>query len=350
MSEEESFSICTSCLGNDKHVRMIKQDNGAECKQCTRPFTVYRWGNRSASNKLNKTLICLTCARAKNCCQSCMLDINYGIPTELRDTALKLAGLEPMSLLKSSTNREVKAIMADKLQESFSKQDKDGSNENKARELLMKLAEKLNAKEKPREIEGPTDSKVVDSANVSKLSKKLPFGNSLESEKHPEITSFFIFGFPKDLPQYLVTKYCGEYGKVKGIVFNHDSRCGFISFEKRESAEAFARSIDDNGLNKNKKTAGLLVLEGNPMRVCWGKQKPLAKTSQENKQISLVVAKVMKQLAEKDRNAENIKTTSSPISTSKKSKVPQASSDKSSSKRVKPQQVKYKALKEDFEI
>ncbi|EGW32716.1 uncharacterized protein SPAPADRAFT_60073 [Spathaspora passalidarum NRRL Y-27907] len=348
MSEEESFSVCPTCLGNDKHIRMIKQDNGAECKQCTRPFTVYRWGNRSASNKLNKTLICLTCARAKNCCQSCMLDINYGIPTELRDTALKLAGLEPLSVLKSSTNREVKAIMADKLQESFSKQGKTGEDDNqtKARDILMKLAQKLNST--PKAIEGPnTNPEVADPANVSKLSKKLPFGNSLESDKHQDITTFFIFGFPKDLPQYLVAKASEEYGKVKGIVLNHDSRCGFISFEKRESAEAFAKSIDENGLNKNKKTAGLLVLEGNPMRVCWGKQKPLAKTSHENKQISLVVAKVMKQLAEKDRDFARTKATTSSSKSNTKSS---SHSDKSSSKRNKPSQVKYKALKDDFEI
>ena len=32
----------------------------------------------------------------------------------------------------------------------------------------------------------------------------------------------------------------------------------------------FAKSIAENGLNKNKSIAGLLILENTPMRVCLG--------------------------------------------------------------------------------
>ena len=106
------FSICAKCLGDESQIKMIKQVNGDECRQCTRPYTIYRWGNRKQGNK---TIICITCARARHCCQSCLLDITYGIPTDLRDTALEMAGLEPLTKSANPTNREVKAIMADKL-------------------------------------------------------------------------------------------------------------------------------------------------------------------------------------------------------------------------------------------
>ncbi|KAG7664840.1 SLT11 [[Candida] subhashii] len=366
MSTNETFSICNRCLGPDKHLRMMKQDNGAECKQCTRPFTLYRWGNRSAANKLTKTTICITCARAKNCCQACLLDINYGIPTDIRDTALKLAGIEPMSMIKDSANREVKAIMADKLEKSFGKQDERNKaaeeEKDKARKILQKLAERLSGGDDsiPRiESSDPNNTGEASSSsiNVSKLTKKLPFGNSLDPTTYPEITSFFIFGFSENLPQYIISKYCSEYGKLKSIIINHDCKCGFIVFEKREAAENFAKSINDNGLNKNKKTAGLLVLEGIPMRICFGKQKPLGKSKSDYKHVSLVVGKVMKQLADKDRHSDKTENKTITKKNPKQQQQQQLdNSAKPSNKNKKEKKVasnnnnQYQSLQADFEI
>ncbi|KAK6877418.1 Pre-mRNA-splicing factor SLT11 [Candida tropicalis] len=296
---------------------MIKQVDGDECRQCTRPFTVYRWGNRTASTKLQKTIICMTCARARNCCQSCLLDITYGIPTDIRDTALKMAGLEPLWNTPNPTNREVKAIMADKLEQKFKDQ------ENKSKDILSKLAEKLNLKKEEEEVvkvgsDGPMD--------IGKLAKKLPFSNSLDVNKYTEMTSFFIFGFPSDIPKNLISSHASQYGKLKSIVINGESRCGFISFEDKESANAFAKAVDENEMNENKATAGLLLLDNNPMRVCFGKQRPLPGKTNDMKKLSAVVAKVMKQLAEKDKGGYN---------------KPQTSS--------KPSKKKYKALQDDYE-
>ncbi|KAI5905925.1 Pre-mRNA-splicing factor SLT11 [Candida parapsilosis] len=221
------------------------------------------------------------------------IDKDYRIPTDLRDTALKMAGLDPLSLLKSSTNKEVKAIMADELEKSLDQE----QHNNRAKELLSKLAERLNNGEVTS---STSTSDAKQDIPISKLAKKLPFGNSLDPGKYPELTTFFVFGFPTDLPQYLLSKYCAEYGKVQSLVLNHDSRCGFITFQNRVSAEKFAESINSNGLNKNKKTAGLLELNNYPMRVCFGKQKALGRTNEEKKQLRAIVNKVMKQLAEKD--------------------------------------------------
>lgn len=51
-----------------------------------------------------------------------------------------MAGLEQISLLKTLTNKEVKAIMADKLEKSLDQE----QNSNRAKELLSRLAEKVN--------------------------------------------------------------------------------------------------------------------------------------------------------------------------------------------------------------
>ncbi|KGU11357.1 pre-mRNA-splicing factor SLT11 [Candida albicans P87] len=277
------FSICAKCLGDESQIKMIKQVNGDECRQCTRPYTIYRWGNRKQGNK---TIICITCARARHCCQSCLLDITYGIPTDLRDTALEMAGLEPLTKSANPTNREVKAIMADKLETKFKEQ------QERSNDILSKLAEKLNK---------PEEKKTEVAIDVAKLAKKLPFGNSLDVQKYPDMTTFFVFGFSSDFPQAIFSRYAEQYGKVESVVFSSASGCGFIRFEKVSSAVGFAKSIAENGLNKNKSIAGLLILENTPMRVCFGKQKPLPRTAADQRKLNTVVTKVMKQLASKSK-------------------------------------------------
>ncbi|AOW28048.1 pre-mRNA-splicing factor SLT11 [Candida albicans P57072] len=284
------FSICAKCLGDESRIKMIKQVNGDECRQCTRPYTIYRWGNRKQGNK---TIICITCARARHCCQSCLLDITYGIPTDLRDTALEMAGLEPLTKSANPTNREVKAIMADKLETKFKEQ------QERSNDILSKLAEKLNK---------PEEKKTEVAIDVAKLAKKLPFGNSLDVQKYPDMTTFFVFGFSSDFPQAIFSRYAEQYGKVESVVFSSVSGCGFIRFEKVSSAVGFAKSIAENGLNKNKSIAGLLILENTPMRVCFGKQKPLPRTAADQRKLNTVVTKVMKQLASKSKVGVVVKT------------------------------------------
>ena len=264
------FSICGKCLGDESRIKMIKQVNGDECRQCTRPYTIYRWGNRKQGNK---TIICITCARARHCCQSCLLDITYGIPTDLRDTALEMAGLEPLTKSANPTNREVKAIMADKLETKFKEQ------QERSNDILSKLVEKLNK---------PEEKKTEVAIDVAKLAKKLPFGNLLDVQKYPDMTTFFVFGFLSDFPQAIFSRYAEQYGKVESVVFSSASGCGFIRFEKVSSAVGFAKSIAENGLNKNKSIAGLLILENTPMRVCFGKQKPLPRTAADQRKLNTV--------------------------------------------------------------
>jgi len=54
-----------------------KDRYGKECKTCARPFTVFRWCP-GARMRFKKTEVCQSCARMKNVCQTCLLDLEYG--------------------------------------------------------------------------------------------------------------------------------------------------------------------------------------------------------------------------------------------------------------------------------
>lgn len=47
--------------------------------------------------RFKSTVICQTCAKIKNVCQTCLLDLEYGLPTQVRDTALAIKSQAPTS-------------------------------------------------------------------------------------------------------------------------------------------------------------------------------------------------------------------------------------------------------------
>ena len=87
--DSSSFPIlCEKCLGNSPYLRMIKNNFQNECKICKRPFSVFTW-RPDANSRNKKTEICPTCAKLKNVCQTCLFDLQFGLPVELRDKFLK---------------------------------------------------------------------------------------------------------------------------------------------------------------------------------------------------------------------------------------------------------------------
>lgn len=47
--------------------------------------------------RFKKTEICQTCSKLKNVCQTCLLDLEFGLPTQVRDAALKVTDEIPQS-------------------------------------------------------------------------------------------------------------------------------------------------------------------------------------------------------------------------------------------------------------
>ena len=69
--------LCETCLGDNPFVRMTREAFGAACRVCERPFTVFKW-KPGAKARFKKTEVCPSCARLKNVCQTCVLDLQYG--------------------------------------------------------------------------------------------------------------------------------------------------------------------------------------------------------------------------------------------------------------------------------
>ncbi|KLU90433.1 hypothetical protein MAPG_10287 [Magnaporthiopsis poae ATCC 64411] len=225
-------SVCESCLPENPYVKMMKEDYGAECKLCTRPFTIFSWSADRAHGRKKRTNICLTCARLKNCCQCCMLDLSFGLPIVVRDAALKMIAPGP----GSEINREFFAQNNEKaIEEGRAGVEEYEKTDEKARELLRRLAQS-----KPYFRKG--------------------------------IMSLFVTGVEDDLPEHKIRDFFKVHGKIKSLVCSHMSHCAFINFETREAAEKAALECK-----------GRAVIAGCPLRVHWGRPKAVGTMNREER-------------------------------------------------------------------
>ncbi|KIW88847.1 pre-mRNA-splicing factor slt11 [Cladophialophora bantiana CBS 173.52] len=296
-------SSCENCLPDNPYVQMLKEEYGAECKICTRPFTVFRWkADRTARTK--RTNICLTCARLKNCCQCCMLDLSFGLPITVRDAALKMVAPGP----QSSINREYYAQEHEKeLEEGRGAVEAYEKTDEKARNLLRRLANSEPYYKKQRRLEaegsqseqqqqpkeqrqssyGPGPIRTADSrkaGSAQRGAKTGPGGARVVTAARPpqpedwlppsdpNITSLFVTGVEDDLPEHAIRSFFTPFGQIRSIVCSHRAHCAFINYATRDGAEAAAAHCQ-----------GRAAIQGCPLRVRWGKPKPLDNTDRDQK-------------------------------------------------------------------
>ncbi|KAJ1512377.1 hypothetical protein HMI54_005191 [Coelomomyces lativittatus] len=128
--------ICQPCLGDNPYMRMTTQQNGQECKICTRPFTTHRW-LPGVGMRYRRTEICMSCAKIKNVCQTCLLDLEYGLTTQVRDTMMGQQSQTP----QGDINRRWHLRAAEEEMERTGKPTVDYSRiDSIAKETLKKLA------------------------------------------------------------------------------------------------------------------------------------------------------------------------------------------------------------------
>ncbi|KXX76746.1 Pre-mRNA-splicing factor slt-11 [Madurella mycetomatis] len=303
-------SVCENCLPENPYVKMLKEDYGAECKLCTRPFTVFSWaGDGRAHGRKKRTNICLTCARLKNACQCCIMDLQFGLPIVIRDKALELIAPGP----QSEINREYFAQNNERaIEEGRAGVEEYEKTDEKARELLRRLAQSKPYFRKGRELDqegnpvgsspgggsatggnaavgaglgGPGPIRTRDSRAAAAVGARAgPRRGPLGSGAPPpgpkdwlppsdrNIMSLFVTGIEDDLPEYKIRDFFKVFGKIRSLVVSHMTHCAFVNYETREGAEKAAAECK-----------GRAVIAGCPLRIRWSVPKAIGTMDKEER-------------------------------------------------------------------
>lgn len=105
---------------------MTRERHGAECKICKIPFNVFRWKPKipGGEGRYKKTEICPNCSKEKNVCQTCLLDLQHGLPVQVRDSlyrgttaALASAGSVPQSIVNLDYQTALKKMRGEEITE-----------------------------------------------------------------------------------------------------------------------------------------------------------------------------------------------------------------------------------------
>lgn len=294
--EDAEFPIlCETCLGNNPYIRMSKDTHGGECKICERPFTTFRWmPGRGARYK--KTEVCQTCAKLKNVCQTCILDLEYGLPVQVRDHALAIKEDIP----KMGANRDYFIQNVDRALANTDGTTPAGKlalvGDAGTNEMLRKLArnqpyynrnlphicsffvkgECTRGEECPYRHEKPSDpDDPLSQQNMrdryygtndpvaEKLLNRAKAMPKLTSPEDQTITTLYLGNLGRD-GQLIVQEsdlrdYFYQFGEIRLVHMVPAKCCAFIQFTTRISAEMAAD-----------RTFEQLVLKGQKVKVRWG--------------------------------------------------------------------------------
>lgn len=281
--------LCQTCLGDNPYVRMIKEKYGKECKICARPFTIFRWCP-GARMRFKKTEVCQTCSKLKNVCQTCLLDLEFGLPTQVRDAALKVNDEIPQSDVNKEfylQNVEHKLALNDGEMPSTS----GGGKAQPASDVLSKLARttpyyKRNLPhicsfwvkgeckrgeecpyrhEKPNEPDDPLSEQNirdryygVNDPVAEKLLKRAASLPVLEPPSDKTITTLYVGNVGEHLTEVDIRDQFYTYGEIRNVTLLPKQQCAFVQFTKRSGAELAAE-----------KTFNKLVLGGKKLSIRW---------------------------------------------------------------------------------
>lgn len=279
--------ICQSCLGDNPYVRMTRAEYDKECKICTRPFTVFRWRpGRDARYK--KTEICQTCCKLKNVCQVCLLDLEYGLPVQVRDTALSINSND--SIPKSDVNREYFAEEHDRRARAGI--DYESSyGKVRASDTILKLQRttpyyKRNRAhicsfyvrgECTRGAECPFRHEMPETGELSqqnikdryygindpvalKLLNKAGEMPSLEPPEDESIRTLYVGGVDARVTEQDLRDNFYAHGEIESVKMVTQRACAFVTYTTREGAEKAAEELSNK-----------LVVKGLRLKLLWGR-------------------------------------------------------------------------------
>uniref|UniRef100_A0A7I4YJH0 Pre-mRNA-splicing factor RBM22 n=1 Tax=Haemonchus contortus TaxID=6289 RepID=A0A7I4YJH0_HAECO len=308
--EDADFPIlCQTCLGSNPYLRMMKDKYGKECKICERPFTNFRWQPGKGA-RYKSTELCQTCAKVKNVCQTCMFDLEYGLPVQVRDAALQIADNIP----RQGANRDFYLQNVERALASTDGTTPVGALANvgdtAGTEMLKRLARtapyyKRNAPhicsfyvkgeckrgeecpyrhEKPSDPDDPLSTQNIrdryygsNDPVAEKIMNRAKAMPALEPPADTTITTLYVgnLGPVGQITQKDLSDYFYQFGDIRSLRLLEAKSCAFIQFTTRESCEMAA----ERSFNK-------LFLKGRRLVIRWGQ--PQAQKAEDQRTINPV--------------------------------------------------------------
>eukprot|EP01128_Nolandella_sp_AFSM9_P000782 TRINITY_DN10903_c0_g1_i1.p1 TRINITY_DN10903_c0_g1~~TRINITY_DN10903_c0_g1_i1.p1 ORF type:complete len:379 (+),score=88.98 TRINITY_DN10903_c0_g1_i1:104-1138(+) len=264
----------------------MRSEMSKECKVCTRPFTVFRW-KAGTAGRFKKTEICNTCSRLKNCCQTCLLDLTYGLPIAARDALMPEGAVAPPP--KSGANVEFyNNINAKKVEDGLTpfdraqidplvnKMARTGPYYDRNRAQLCSFFAKGTCNrgvicpyrhELPEIKEGQEDlatQKLKDryygvNDPVAKRILKRAATSAVAPPADRDIKTLYIANVDPRIGESDLKDHFYHFGEIAKIKMMIPQKCAFIEFTTRAAAE--------QAVTKNNK----LIVKGCYLRTAWAK-------------------------------------------------------------------------------
>lgn len=293
--ETTTPALCEECLGPNKHVALRRVVDGAQCKICTRPYTLFKWNAQkysSGGGDFKRTVICSTCARARNCCQCCMRDLLMGVNERLRDQLIKEANLgeflqtrDNVDVIQNATTTVGRMYNANALERRFSQESVKEMTDEERRMIIERLEQYLQRLTHVPALAAKRKFKPLAKDQLAKLMGRLPLNGNLAVLPSDEtIKTFFLFGLTERTYIYSVKECMEALWKERGgetiveaVCVSPEGGFGYVEFATRELAEQAAQTIRDarggangaSGAKPNTIAPGVVSVNSVDVFVCW---------------------------------------------------------------------------------
>jgi pre-mRNA-splicing factor RBM22/SLT11 len=239
--------------------------------------------------RYKKTEICRPCAKSKNVCQTCVFDLKYGLPVQVRDALLRAE--DRVALPESDVNR------AYALKQLESKMDAHGGAlpqyeaNNPILERLARRAPnydrnrahlcsffargactrgdlcpyrhempqttapdlaKQNIKDRFHGTNDPLAARILSRASAPQR---------LTPPEDQSVTTLWLGGLPEEASEADVREHFAPFGDLSSVRLVAAKNCAFVTFFRRGAAEEAAVRL-----------AGSLYICGRPIKIAWGKR------------------------------------------------------------------------------
>lgn len=240
--------------------------------------------------RYKKTEICQTCSRAKNVCQTCLLDLEYGLPVQVRDSLMNVKQDLPKdevnrayynqcldkAIAESDPNEAVGALKAKPPSDTLAKLARTSPYYKRNRAHICSFWVKGECRrgeecpyrhDKPSDPDDPlSDQNLKDryyGSNDPVAEKLLKRAAEMPRPTPPEdksITTVYVGNVGEKITEKDLRDHFYQFGEIRTIHLVPKQSCAFITYTTRTAAEMAVE-----------KSFQKLVIHGQKLVIRWGR-------------------------------------------------------------------------------